>query len=168
MGEFIESGVKTMFGELSEVVLAYEGEELVFDITMLDENFISCIDNFGGALDAFATLPVWSYEGGNIYDDIIIALENKEGLGEFINFGAAKLENFVDGEFWSIELNAYKTSLERLISKTITLDGEEKNLLTAILDGGDITEIVKTFTTEDTDVTNDVDTIMKPILERAL
>lgn len=166
--ENLESGVKTMFGELSEVVLAYEGEELVFDITMLDENFISCIDNFGGALDAFATLPVWSYEGGNIYDDIIIALENKEGLGEFINFGAAKLENFVGGEFWSIELNAYKTSLERLISKTITLDGEEKNLLTAILDGGDITEIVKTFTTEDTDVTNDVDTIMKPILEREL
>ena len=166
--ENLESGVKTMFGELSEVVLAYEGEELVFDITMLDENFISCIDNFGGALDAFATLPVWSYEGGNIYDDIIIALENKEGLGEFINFGAAKLENFVGGEFWSIELNAYKISLERLISKTITLDGEEKNLLTAILDGGDITEIVKTFTTEDTDVTNDVDTIMKPILEREL
>ena len=173
----VEASVKVMFAELSEVVKAYEGEELKFDISMLDENFIACLENFGGALDAFATLPLWNYEvsgtSGNIYDDIITALENKEGLGEYISFEYAHLENFIENEFWKPELTAYKASLERLIDKKITLNGEEKNLLTAILDGGDITEIVKTFTVEDSvvdgvTIVNDVDTIMKPILERNL
>lgn len=173
----LESGVITMFKELSEVVKAYEGEELKFDITMLDENFISCLENFGGALDAFATLPIWNYSDNgnekNIYDDIITFLENKEGLGEYINFAEASLDNFVNGEFWKPELVAYKSSLERLISKKITINGEEKNLLNALLNGYDIIEVIKTFTTVDTingteTVVNDVDTIMKPLLERKL
>lgn len=174
--EQTESGIKTLFAELSEVVKAYEGEELVFGVEMFNENFVACIENFGGALDAFATLPIWNYTkdgvNGNLYNDIISALEKNEDLGAYINFGEAKLENFENNAFWKNELMTYKPSLERLISKKITIDGVEKNLFSAILDGGDILEIVKTFTTVDSEgvepITNDVDTIMKPILEGKL
>ena len=174
----LKNGLTGLFEELSAVVKAYEGKELTFDIDMLDESFVSCIENFSSALDYFATLPIWSYQNqdgtsGNVYNDIISALEKNEELSPYIDFSCAKLDNFVDGKLWSVELPSYKMSFERMLDKNITIDGTSTNLLQAILNGKDLTEIIKTFTTTDVQdgnnvIKSDVETILLPILEGKL
>ena len=168
----LESKLKTIFEEFVCIALTYEDEQK-FELTtdMLDDRFISCLTNIGTMLDNFATLSLWQVGEDNIYDQIITALADKD-LGEYINFTSAKLDNFNNNEFWRPELEAYKTSLERMIEKKISTPDGEITLLKALLDGYDTESIIKILTTQDalgeTPIINDVDTILTPILERDL
>ena len=168
----LESKLKTIFEELVCIALTYEDEQK-FELTtdILDDRFISCLTNIGTMLDNFATLSLWQVGEDNIYDQTITALADKD-LGEYINFNSAKLDNFNNNEFWKPELEAYKTSLERMIEKKISTPDGEITLLKALLDGYDTESIIKILTTEDTlgetPIINDVDTILTPILERDL
>ena len=174
----LKSGLTGLFEQLCEVVKSYEGKELTFGIDMIDESFVNCIDNFAMALDYFATLPIWNYQNqdgtsGNIYNDIITTLDNNEELSPYIDFSCAKLDNFIDNKFWNNELTAYKDAFSRMIEKDIVIDGQNTNILQALLNGQDVTEIIKTFTTQDVMdgdnlIKNDVETIMMPILQGKL
>lgn len=172
----MESGLNAFFKNIADVVKTYDGADISFDTNMLDKNFITSLNSLGGALDAFATLPIWqvttSEGNSNIYDEIVLALQEKP-LGEYIDFSVATLSSFQDGKFWQPELEAYKNSFDRLISKKIGSGETEKNLLSALISGDDATEVIKKLSVVDTTggettIVNDVDTIFKPILERKL
>ena len=172
----MESGLNEFFKNISAVVKAYDGADISFDTDMLNEKFIASMDNLGAALDAFATLPMWQIStdqgSSNIYDEIVLVLQGKP-LGEYVDFSVATLSSFNEGKFWQPELAAYKNSFDRLISKKIGSGETEKNLLSALISGEDVTVVIKTLSVVDTTVgettiVNDVDTIFKPILKRKL